>query len=304
MFVPVTCTNCGKPFQVPETALGKLAPCPWCEAVVTALPVAAPQTQPEPQGSSQSQTAQPKAEPTSAKPQAAEAPLPLDDEPPQPAAKSSPATRPTTAAIPVAPPKARSKFTLATFLIGALLVFVVMAVTMIIRGYGAGRLSESGWIDFTPPDGSFTIALPGQPKEEDVAPNPEGSVTGGKRYSVRGWYSKGGAWVSYTDLNPALVQNLKSDTQKSVAAGVLRVERDREVARLKGTVAKEVERRLNTGWGVELHIDTPNGNAIAWLILMGDGPHPRLYSFGVEGKNLTPTSPACAKVFRSFKVND
>src|SRR6266542_2174913 len=115
MFVPVTCTNCGKPFQVPETALGKLAPCPWCEAVVTALPVAAPQTQPEPQGSSQSQTAQPKVEPTPAKPQAAEAPLPLDDEPPP--GKKTQAPLPT-AAIPVAPPAKRSKFTLATFLIG------------------------------------------------------------------------------------------------------------------------------------------------------------------------------------------
>jgi len=37
MFVPVSCTSCGKPFQVPEAALGKLAPCPWCQAVVTAL---------------------------------------------------------------------------------------------------------------------------------------------------------------------------------------------------------------------------------------------------------------------------
>ena len=38
MFVPVSCTKCGKPFQVPEAALGKLAPCPWCQEVVTALP--------------------------------------------------------------------------------------------------------------------------------------------------------------------------------------------------------------------------------------------------------------------------
>jgi hypothetical protein len=299
MFVPVTCTNCGKPFQVPETALGKLAPCPWCEAVVTALPVATAQPQAEPQTQSQAQT--------TTKPQAAEAPLPLDDEPPagqapKPATTTSPAP---TAAIPVAPPVAkRSKPTLATVLIGALVVVVVAAATMIVRGYGSGRMSEVGWIDFTPPDGSFTIAMPSQPKEEDVEPNPEGSVTGGKRYSVREWYSKAGVWVAYTDLTPALLPKLKSDPHRSVAAGVLRVERDREVARLKGKVEKEVERRLNNGWGVELHIDTPTGNAIVWLILMGEGQHPRLYSFGVEGKNLTPTTPAVAKVFGSFRVND
>ena len=59
MFVPVSCTNCGKPFQVPEAALGQLAPCPWCQSVVTALPVSAPVA-----------------------PQAPATPLSLDDEPP------------------------------------------------------------------------------------------------------------------------------------------------------------------------------------------------------------------------------
>ena len=42
MFVPVNCTACGKPFQVPEAVLGQSTACPWCKATVTALPVAAP----------------------------------------------------------------------------------------------------------------------------------------------------------------------------------------------------------------------------------------------------------------------
>jgi hypothetical protein len=140
--------------------------------------------------------------------------------------------------------------------------------------------------------------------EEDVGPNPEGSVTGGKRYFVHGWYSKTNVWVSYTDLAPGLVQKLPADTTRAVAAGVLRVERDRELSRLKGTVTKEVARRLNSGWGVELHMDTPNGTAIEWLILMDSGSHPRLYALGVEGKDLTPNSPACRKLFDSFRVNN
>jgi hypothetical protein len=283
MFVPVSCTNCGKPFQVPETALGKLAPCPWCEAVVTALPVAAPQPQ------SQSK-----------------APLPLDDEPAAPPAAKMPAAPHLTAttATPVAPPSPRSKFNLPTILVGALLVIVVMVVTMAVRGYGTGRVSDMGWTEFTPPDGSFSIALPGTPTEEDIGPNTEGSVTGGKRYSVRGWYSKTGVWVSYTDLAPALVLKLPSDKDRRIAAGVLHVEREREVARLKATITKEVERRLMAGWGVELHMDTPNGKVIEWLLLMDTGAHPRLYAFGVEGKELTPTTPGCAKLFNSFRVND
>lgn len=53
--LPVTCSKCGKPFQVPEAALGQSAVCPWCQADVLALPLA--------------QTAAPE-------------PLSLDDDPP------------------------------------------------------------------------------------------------------------------------------------------------------------------------------------------------------------------------------
>ena len=273
MFVPVSCTACGKPFQVPDAALGQLAPCPWCQAVVTALPVSAP--------------LQPNANTT--------APLTLDDEPP---------ARPVTAAPAVPPPAAGKTLTRATLLIGFLVVVVVMGVTLLVRGYGGGRLSADGWTEFTPADGSFTVALPGAPAEEDVGANPDGSVTGGKRYSVRGWYSKTRAWVAYTDLTPALAQKLPSDKDRVVTAGVLRVERDREVTRLNGTITKEAEMRFGSAWGVELHMDTPTGNVVERLILAGDGPRPRLYVYGVEGKNLTPTSPPCTKLFKSFRVNE
>ena len=261
MFVPVSCTACGKPFQVPDAALGRLAPCPWCQAVVAALPVSAPVSP--------------------------AAPLTLDDDPP---------------AVP--PPAGGKTFTRTTVVVAALVVVVVMAATVLVRGYGGGRLSADGWAEFTPADGSFTVALPGTPAEEDVGGNPDGSVTGGKRYSVRGWYSKTGVWVAYTDLTPALAQKLPADKDRVITAGVLRVERDREVIRLKGTVTKEAEVRVKSGWGVELHMDTPGGTVIERLILMGDGPRPRLYAYGVEGKNLTPTSPPCTKLFLSFQVNE
>jgi hypothetical protein len=40
MFLPVACSACGKPFQVPESAIGAQTACPWCRAAVLALPVA------------------------------------------------------------------------------------------------------------------------------------------------------------------------------------------------------------------------------------------------------------------------
>jgi len=42
MFVPVGCAECGKRFQVERAQLGQAATCPWCQARVLALPVAAP----------------------------------------------------------------------------------------------------------------------------------------------------------------------------------------------------------------------------------------------------------------------
>jgi len=39
MFVPVACSHCGKPFQVPDEVVGTTTACPWCRTAVLALPV-------------------------------------------------------------------------------------------------------------------------------------------------------------------------------------------------------------------------------------------------------------------------
>src|SRR4051812_46452760 len=119
MFVPVNCTKCGKPFQVPETALGKLAPCPWCQEVVTALPVSVPQSD------QRSLTAPEPSKPTASPPAPAPEPLPLDDAPTpaQKPARARPVARPA--------PQQRPKFPLATVLIGIAVVVVVMGGTVL-----------------------------------------------------------------------------------------------------------------------------------------------------------------------------
>ncbi len=51
MFAPVGCSECGKLFQVEHAQLGQPASCPWCQARVMALPMAAkaePLALPEP----------------------------------------------------------------------------------------------------------------------------------------------------------------------------------------------------------------------------------------------------------------
>ncbi len=276
MFVPVSCTRCGKPFQVPEATLGKLAPCPWCAEVVTALPVS---------------TAQPEPPPAAPAPE----PLSLDDAP-------APEPKPPRAQ-PVAPP-APVRFPVVPIACGCVLAVVVMSATLLVLGFRAGRLPEGAWTEFTPPDGSFTVALPGHPTEEDTEPVADGALAGGKRFAARRWYTRTTAWAAYNDLDPGLAQKLQSDRDRVVAAGVLRVVRDREVARLKGTVTKEAEVRLDKGWGIEIHLDSPDGPALERLVLMSEAKHPRLYVYGIQGKRVTPDGPAGRRLFASFRLNE
>lgn len=264
MFVPVSCTSCGKPFQVPEAALGQLAPCPWCAAAVTALPVSAPVAAPKPP---------------------APEPLSLDDAP--------------------APAAPRPKVRITTLVVGAAVVLAVTGLTVLILGYRTGRVSDSDWAEFTPADGSFTAALPGRPTEGDVEPVPDGSLLPGKRYTVRKWYARTAAWVAYNDLEPGMAKKLADDSRRVVAAGVLRVARDREVVRLQGTDIKEgAEVRMGDGWGAEVSMDTPNGPAVVRMVVLGTGAHPRLYVYGVQGKSVTADGPLPRRLFSSFRVNN
>lgn len=285
MFVPVSCTSCGKPFQVPEAALGKLTPCPWCSATVTALPVAAPLSD-----------SQPKTEP-------APEPLSLDDAPER-SPNEKPNARPALRARP-APGESRPKPGVPTAVIVGAMMLVVMGATILVLTFYPIRLFKPVWTEFTPPDGSFTIALTGQPEESDVEPSGDGAFLGGKRYEVRRWYAGTTAWVAYNDLPPRPGAKTGDDPQRRRAAGMIAVARDREVNRLKGTNLKEgAEVRDKDGWGGEVHMDTPNGPAAVRFVVFETGPRPRLYVYGVRGKQATADSGGPQRIFGSFRTND
>src|SRR5687768_636108 len=114
MFVPVACPRCGKPFQVPDADAGKDVACPWCAAVVAALPVARPV--------SSSPGAHAPGSPSQAPARRDQPePLPVDDEP---------------AAAP------GRGFPFRTVLAGLALTLAVFAVTVFALGYGAGRVPQ------------------------------------------------------------------------------------------------------------------------------------------------------------------
>jgi hypothetical protein len=184
-----------------------------------------------------------------------------------------------------------------------MVVVLGAGITLVVLNYGHGRLPETAWEEFTAPDGSFQVLLPGVPEAEEVAANPAGSIQAGQRFVVRGWYSRTAVWVAYHDLEPRVAQQIAGDRDRVLAAGIIRAERDRELTRLEGTIHKEAEVRTAVAWGIEMHIDTPRGTVIEQFLVVEEGSQPRLYVLGVQGKNLTPDSAACRKLFTSFRLH-
>jgi hypothetical protein len=131
MFVPVACSQCGKPFQVPESAVGSPTVCPWCQATVPALPVG------KPAGASPSP---PRPEPE---------PLPLEDTPP-PAEPARP---------------------FPWWVAGAALLLLAVAavLTVVILQRNREKALHPEWQLFAPADGSFRVELPGPVTEEAAA---------------------------------------------------------------------------------------------------------------------------------------
>jgi hypothetical protein len=40
-----------------------------------------------------------------------------------------------------------------------------------------------------------------------------------------------------------------------------------------------------------------------WVLLAGNGAHPRVYVFGAAARAVTPESPLCRRLYDSFRLN-
>ncbi len=119
MFVPVACSECGKPFQVPETAVGNPTACPWCQATVLALPIAT--AAPAPPVAQRAQTP----------PARQEEFLPLEDEP--------------------VASRTRRRFPLWIIPVAVLLLLVVGTITVGILRHKQGHFTSMEWRPVTAP---------------------------------------------------------------------------------------------------------------------------------------------------------
>jgi hypothetical protein len=271
MFVPVACSECGKPFQVPEAAVGKPTACPWCQAAVLALPVGGPAPAgtvakpPENRGPTPPDRQDP-------------APLSLDDEPPAPAA----------------PPARRLRVWV--ILLALLFAAVATAVTLGLLRRKEGHFVDAEWRTFTSADGSCSLDLLGRAADDpDAQP-------GEKRYVSEGWYSGTTAWVGWRDLTAGQAQQARTEDAWQHFKPLFDAERDRLRSKYGGSVTKDGTTKFKDPLTHEVRMDYPQGKLVERMMVMPNGPRPRVYFVGIAGKKLDPDGPEAKRLFDSFRV--
>jgi hypothetical protein len=193
----------------------------------------------------------------------------------------------------------------ATLAIGLVVVVVTFGLTMAAMRFGSGDVPPTVWNEFTAPDGSCSIQLPGTPEHEHVDPSPADTVTRGlDRFTTIGWYSRAKVWFGWRDLDPGFVKQTKEDRDGAMTTPVLTAERDRRRDQVNGKIVKEATVRFGPHLGLQVEMETPRGKLVERYIAATGGSHPRLYFMGVESKTASPEGSAAQRLFNSFRVLD
>lgn len=274
MFVPITCSECGKPFQVPEAAVGTRTLCPWCQASVLALPLGGA-ARPAPPAPNQNSGLMPTAR------QQTPEPLPLDDDEP--------------------PPRPRRGFKVPVLVIVVLAVFAAVVATVTTMGFlrqKQGYMTAVEWRTFTAPDNSCAVDLLGTAVEDADEPPADG-----KRYVSAGWYSGTTTWVGWRDLTAHQAEVVVAKDGWVQLVPTFSAEMRRLKSKFGGTVTKDATKFDDT-ISHEFRLEYPQGRVVAWAVVKPGGPRPRVYFVGIAGKNLDPDGPEVARLRESFRVFD
>jgi hypothetical protein len=301
MFVPVACSQCGKPFQVPDAALGKTTACPWCQASVLALPISGESPASISHGTSTESAGGNSNTPLGVERQRETPPLPDDTEPspsPELLSLDDEPTPQDTERLQPAPKKSLLRRVI-WVVIGLFLMMATTAITLAILQHKKGYMVSMEWRGFTPPDGSCGIDLPGQATEADSDPE-----HGERRYVSQGWYSGTTAWIGWRTLTPAQIQEgTTKDGWLQYRKLFFDKERDRLKDKFGGYIAKDATTEYDPVT-VEVRLDGQQGPAIERMIVMPKGPRPRVYFIGMAGKRLNLDGTEVKRLFDSFRVYD
>jgi hypothetical protein len=275
MFVPVACSQCGKPFQAPESELGKPVVCPWCRATVPALPVAAPSPAAPPPGA--------ESPPASPLPWPQPEPLSLDDA--------------AAAEAPPAPPRRHAlRFWFRVFALVSLVLIPTGAATVIALRYKQGHVPDMEWREFAVPGTPYRVELLGKPTEA--------TEDGAKRYAAEGWYSGTVTWVGWRDLTQVERQYaLAKDGWVQLREKLFDPERDRLAAKYGGTVTRQATPKLDNPITHEVRVQYDGGQAAERIVVVVNDFSARVYFVGIAGR-IDPDGEAAKHFFDSFRLTE
>ncbi len=268
MFIPVACSQCGKPFQVPESIVGSATVCPWCQATVTALPVGKPVATPA------SVPAAPAAEPLPPLP----LPLPEEDDVPL---------------VFVAPDR-KVPWKRVAIVLGA--VLAVALVTFATLRSVREQAKVLIWKSFTPEESAFEIELFGTVNEA----REEGGV---RRVIADKPASNATAWVGWIDLTPAQVEMAAHVDAWKHFTPIFDAERERILAKHEAKLIQEATTKFANPLTRELRAESPRGYMMERMMVFPKGAKPRAYFVGMIGP-FEPDGPEFSRLFDSFRVKE
>jgi hypothetical protein len=220
------------------------------------------------------------------------APLSLDDAAPLPPAdRDRPRRRP-------GPP-------MAVVVLGIALLLLLVVIAFGMLSYRSGRIPESAWRSYTPPDNSFTVDLPGEPTAEPLNPLPGAAGgLGGELFTARGWYSGAVAWAGWRDVQPVVAAVSTSNPEQwMLYRPAIDAELERQKKLWNGTVTREATIKFENPLTVEVEMNTADGHLVERMYVIGLKTRSRLYVVGMRAPNLTRDSHAVKRLFGSFRVN-
>lgn len=306
-FVPVACLVCGRPFQAQQDKLGQTVVCPWCQATTPALPIAAANI---PASGISSASV-----PTSSAPSllSIEGPAPAKESPGPPAASTTPRQESPSSPSPSQPSKeagaerggtstsapphnvAATSATNSRWQVTAALlaVFLIASMTLIVLRFRQGYGISAEWRPFISPDGQVQIDLLSTPWEETDS-------HGVRRYWSRGWYSGAYAWIGWQELTEQQVEAARSPDARHKLDGLIQIELEQWQRRFGGN-GRTATVQFTDPLIVEIKWEADNVRGLGRVVVVSQGPAPRVYYLGIAAPHLVYDSTAVRHFLDSFR---
>jgi hypothetical protein len=156
-------------------------------------------------------------------------------------------------------------------------------------------IPSNEWSEFNPPDGSFSVVMPGIPKNENAGGNKK--VPGAEMYTLERKQDEIEFAVGYLDT--AAENPFKGQSFNTVCTQF----RDSLAKEKSAKTTKESDISLAGHSGKEYQLESPtHGTAVLRFYDVKGSSGDRIYLVGVAGKAVKPGRKDAAKCFDSFKI--